>query len=73
MDMILSKLQELVMDREAWSSTVPGVTKSQTWQSDWTELKNLSEELPLDAAQYISGHLTLSFLYQSSSVKEIIF
>ena len=30
MDMILSKLQDLVMDREAWSATVPGVTKSQT-------------------------------------------
>ena len=37
-DMGLERLRELVMDREAWHAAIPGVSKSQTRLSDWTEL-----------------------------------
>ena len=48
MDMSLSKLRELVMDREAWSAAVHGVTKSQARVSDWTELLRTRERAKSD-------------------------
>ena len=38
MDVSLSELQEMVMDKKAWRAAIHGVTKSQTRLSDWTEL-----------------------------------
>ena len=51
-DMSLSELQDLVMDREAWRAAIHGVAKSQTWLSDWSDLiwsdiVNISHHLSL--------------------------
>jgi len=47
MDMSLSKLQEMVKDREAWCIAVHVFTKGQTWLSDWTTTKLIEKEIRL--------------------------
>ena len=65
MDVSLSELREMVMDREAWHAVIHGVTKSRMWLSDWTELNWTGFVI---AFLPRSKHLLISWLQSPSAV-----
>ena len=58
-DVSLSELRDLVMDREAWRAAIHGVAKSRTWLSDWSDLTSLNDANGSSTFDRDEGHTTV--------------
>ena len=68
MDMGLSELRELVMNREAWCAAIHGVTKSRRWLSDWTDWTERDDGEELTGIEMSERYVSL--MYNKISLRE---
>ena len=76
MDMSLSKLQEIVNDRKAWSVAVHGVSKSQTWLSDWTTITEVQKPISkwkFASCKYSNNLCIKLFSFVHSFIYSVVF